>query len=51
VLVFLLWLWLTNIAIMIGAELNAELARTRAIEAGMRPADRTPFLPVRDAED
>jgi membrane protein len=50
VLVFLLWLWLTNIAIMIGAELNAELARTRAIEAGMRPPDRTPFLPLRDAE-
>ena len=36
VLVFLLWLWLTNIAILIGAQLNAELARTRAIEAGMR---------------
>ena len=48
VLVFLLWLWLTNIAILIGAELNAELARTRAIEAGMRPLDRTPFLPLRD---
>jgi membrane protein len=48
VLVFLLWLWLTNIAILLGAELNAEIARTRAIEAGMRPEDKTPFLPPKD---
>jgi membrane protein len=48
VLVFLLWLWLTNIAVLLGAVLNAELERTRAIEAGMRPVDRTPFLPLRD---
>ncbi len=48
VLVFLLWLWLTNAAILLGAELNAELERTRAIEAGMRPIDKTPFLPLRD---
>jgi len=49
VVVFLIWLWLTNIAILLGAELNAEIERTRAIEAGMRPADKTPFLPSRDA--
>jgi membrane protein len=48
VLVFLLWLWLTNIAILLGAELNAEIARTRAIEAGMRPEDKTPFLPPKE---
>jgi membrane protein len=48
VLVFLLWLWLSNAAILLGAELNAELERTRAIEAGMRPVDKTPFLPLRD---
>ena len=48
VLVFLIWLWLTNIAILLGAQLNAELARTRAIERGMRPPDKTPFLPLRD---
>jgi membrane protein len=48
VLVFLLWLWLTNMAILLGAELNAEIERTRAIEAGLRPPDRTPFLPRRD---
>lgn len=48
ILVFLLWLWISNIAILLGAELNAEIERTRAIEGGMRPADRTPFLPLRD---
>lgn len=48
VLVFLLWLWISNIAILLGAELNAEIERTRAIEGGMRPVDRTPFLPLRD---
>jgi membrane protein len=48
VLVFLMWLWLTNIAVLLGAELDAELERTRAIEAGMRPTDREPYLPPRD---
>jgi membrane protein len=47
VLVFLLWLWLSNIAILLGAELDAELERTRAIEGGMRPVDKSPFLPLR----
>jgi membrane protein len=48
VIIFLVWLWLTNVAILLGAELNAELERGRQIEAG-RPADREPFLPPRDA--
>ena len=51
VLVFLLWLWLTNIAILLGAEFNAEIERTAAIDAGMRPVDKTPFLPLRDGPD
>jgi membrane protein len=46
VVIFLVWLWLTNIAILFGAELNAEIARGRQIEAG-QPADREPFLPPR----
>jgi membrane protein len=33
VIVFLIWLWLTNIAILFGAEFNAELERSRQIEA------------------
>jgi membrane protein len=46
VVIFLVWLWLTNIAILFGAELNAETTRGRQIEAG-HPADREPFLPPR----
>lgn len=51
VLVFLLWLWITNIAILLGAELNSEIERTWAIEGGMRPKDKTPFLELRDAPE
>jgi membrane protein len=46
VMIFLVWLWLTNVAILLGAELNAEIERGRQIEAG-QPADREPFLPPR----
>ncbi len=48
VVVFLVWLWLSNIAILLGAEFNAELERGRQIEAG-HPPDAEPYLPVRDA--
>jgi len=48
VVVFLVWLWLTNLAILLGAEFNAERARGRFIAAG-HPADREPYLPARDA--
>ena len=48
VIIFLVWLWLTNVAILLGAELNAEIERGRQIEAG-QPEDREPFLPPRDA--
>jgi membrane protein len=51
ILVFLIWLWLTNIAILLGAALNAELARTRAIQGGLQPPDREPYLPLRDHDD
>jgi membrane protein len=47
VIVFLMWLWISNIAILLGAEFNAELERGRQIEAG-HPADREPFLEPRD---
>jgi membrane protein len=47
VIVFLVWLWISNIAILLGAEFNAELERGRQIEAG-QPADREPILPPRD---
>ena len=48
VIVFLVWLWITNIAVLLGAEFNAEIERGRQIEAG-QPADREPFLEPRDA--
>jgi membrane protein len=51
IITFLVWLWITNIAILFGAELNAELERRRQIEAGMRPEDKEPYLPPRDAPD
>ena len=47
VIVFLIWLWITNIAVLLGAELNAELERGRQIEGGM-DEDREPFLEPRD---
>lgn len=47
VVVFLVWLWLTNIVILLGAEFNAELERGRQIEAG-HPPEAEPYLPVRD---
>ncbi|HEV2057846.1 MAG TPA: YhjD/YihY/BrkB family envelope integrity protein [Solirubrobacteraceae bacterium] len=46
VIVFLVWLWLTNLAILLGAEFNAERARTQHIKAGHAP-DQEPYLPAR----
>ena len=48
VVVFLVWLWISNIVILLGAEFNAELERERAIEDGMRPEDKEPFVEPRD---
>jgi membrane protein len=47
-IVFLVWLWISNIMILLGAEFNAELERGRAIENGMRPEDKEPFVEPRD---
>jgi membrane protein len=46
IIVFLVWMWITNVVILLGAELNAELERGRAIEGG-QSAEREPFLPPR----
>jgi membrane protein len=48
-IVFLVWLWISNVMILLGAEFNAELERGRAIEAGMRPPDKEPFAEPRQA--
>ncbi|WP_422743297.1 YihY/virulence factor BrkB family protein [Micromonospora sp. WMMD754] len=47
VIIFLIWLWLSNIAILLGAEFDAELERSRAIAAG-HPADEEPYVELRD---
>ncbi len=46
-IVFLVWLWITNVAILLGAELNAELTRERQIEAGVVQDGEEPYLPER----
>jgi membrane protein len=48
VIIFLIWLWVSNIMVLLGAEFNAELQRGRAIQAGMKPADKEPFVEPRD---
>ncbi|MFI2708495.1 YihY/virulence factor BrkB family protein, partial [Nocardioides sp. CER28] len=47
VAVFLLWLWITNLALLFGAELDAELERARQLQAGIA-AEETIQLPRRD---
>jgi membrane protein len=48
IIVFLVWLWISNIAVLAGAELNAELERNRELRAGM-PPEETLALPPREA--
>jgi membrane protein len=47
VVVFLLWLWITNIALLFGAELDAEMERARELQGGL-PAEESIQLPPRD---
>ena len=47
IIAFLVWLWISNIAILLGAEFDAELERGRAIEAGLEPTEE-PYVPLRD---
>src|SRR5215208_209827 len=48
VIVFLMWLWISNIAILLGQEMNAELERERELQAGL-PAEQEIQLPPRAA--
>ncbi len=50
VIVFLLWLWITNLALLFGAELDAELERGRQLQAGL-PAEDDIQLPPRDTRN
>ncbi|MFF4519120.1 YihY/virulence factor BrkB family protein [Streptomyces mirabilis] len=48
VIVFLVWLWITNLAILLGLEFDAETMRQRAI-AGGHPPQTEPYAEPRDA--
>jgi membrane protein len=48
VVIFLVWLWISNLAILLGAEMNAEVERGRELEAGV-PEEETLALEPRDA--
>jgi membrane protein len=49
VIVFLLWIWITNLALLFGAEFDAELERGRELQAGIA-AEETIQLPPRDTK-
>lgn len=50
VIIFLIWLWITNNAMLLGATFNAELERGRELEGGV-PEEETIALPEREASD
>jgi membrane protein len=47
VIVFLVWMWITNLAVLLGAEVNAEVERSRELEAGVPGADEDIKAPYR----
>jgi membrane protein len=47
VIVFLVWLWIANVALLLGAEFDAELERERELAAGL-PAEEQIQLPPRE---
>ncbi|MFH0522457.1 YihY/virulence factor BrkB family protein [Streptomyces sp. M41] len=47
VIVFLIWLWVGNLAILLGLEFDAEAARQRAISGG-HPPEEEPYTTPRD---
>lgn len=49
VIVFLLWLWIANLAILFGAEFDAEMERGRQLQAGIAAEEKIQ-LPPRDTK-
>jgi membrane protein len=47
VIVFLVWIWISNLAILLGAEFNAEVERARAETDGL-PEGAEPYVTPRD---
>ncbi|GAB2696965.1 YihY/virulence factor BrkB family protein [Thalassiella azotivora] len=50
VIVFLLWLWITNLALLFGAEFDSEMERGRELQAGLEAEDELQ-LPPRDTRN
>jgi membrane protein len=48
-IVFLIWLWIANLALLFGVELDAELERQRELQSGQREAAEELQLPPREA--
>lgn len=49
VIVFLLWLWITNLSLLFGAEVDSELERARQLQSGIK-AEETLQLPPKDTK-
>jgi membrane protein len=49
VVAFLVWMWITNSALLLGMELNAERERSRELEAGVPGAEKEIQLDARSA--
>jgi membrane protein len=47
VIIFFVWIWISNLAILLGAEFNAELGRARAEAYGL-PVGAEPYMQLRD---
>jgi membrane protein len=51
VVTFLVWLWIGNLAVLLGQEINAEVERSREMEGGAPGAEHALQLPPRDPPD
>ncbi|WP_435972333.1 YihY/virulence factor BrkB family protein [Streptomyces sp. Qhu_M48] len=47
VIVFLVWLWISNLAVLLGLEFDAEMSRQRAVVGG-HPEGEEPYVEPRD---
>src|SRR4051794_38717567 len=50
VVIFLLWLWIANLALLFGAEFDAEVERSRQLRGGIEGAEDDIQLPPRDTK-
>ncbi|RBY80345.1 ribonuclease [Blastococcus sp. TF02-09] len=48
VIIFLIWFWLTNVALLFGIELDAEIERTKELKEGVPRADKEIQLDARE---